>query len=132
MLSTHQENIATDMNDRRIGDSESHAHKRSDDEFARLHQRIDDTEHLVNELIKAKFDSMRLHNEAMGQLKELTEAVQNLVADTKGVVQLDADVTGMLRVMERVNRFCSLLWKPMLFVGVAGGTVYLWLKGLPR
>lgn len=120
------------MPDRRIGDSESHAHKRSEDEFARLHKRIDDTEHLVNELIKAKFDSVRLHNETMAQVKALTEAVQQLVHDTKGVVQLDSDVTGMIRVMERVNRFCSLLWKPILFVGVAGGSFYLWLKGLPR
>lgn len=120
------------MNDRRIGDEESHAHKRTDDEFARLHKRLDDTDQLVNQLIKAKFDSMQLHDETMKRLGELTEAVQQLVTDTKGVVQLDADVTGMLRVMERVNKFCSLLWKPLLFVAVAGGSFYLWLKGLPR
>lgn len=120
------------MNDRRIGDSESHAHKRQDDEFARLHKRIDDTDQLVSQLIKAKFDSMKLHNETMEQVGQLTEAVRKLVEDTEGVVQLDADVTGMLRVMERVNKFCSLLWKPVLFVFVAGGTFYLWLKGLPR
>lgn len=118
------------MTDRRAGDSSSHAHKRKADEFARLHKRLDDNDALVAELMKARYESVRLHTETTQSLKSLTEAIERLTAGTAGLREMEGDVQGMMRLMSRFNGVLSLLWKPFLFIAVLGGTIYLWAKGL--
>lgn len=117
---------------RRKDDEESFAHKRGDDDFARLHRRIDDQDRLLNELIKAKFEAIRLHNETTDSIKALTDAVRDLAIGTQKLRDLEGDVSGMLRMLSRMNGFIGLLWKPILFVAIAGGTFYLWVKGLAK
>lgn len=120
---------------RRIGDAEAHAHQRKDDAKPRLHHRVDDgrmdllearmgtSEEIITELMRARFDML-------SGLREVKEAVQRLTEETRGVRELEGDVVGMMRLLARVNRFLGVLWKPLLFVAVAGASVYLWAKGV--
>lgn len=120
---------------RRIGDAEAHAHQRKDDAKPRLHHRVDDgrmdllearigtSEEIITELMRARFDML-------AGLREVKEAVQRLTAETSGVREMEADVTGALRLMARLSRVVGVLWKPLLFVAVAGASVYLWAKGV--
>lgn len=115
--------------DRRLEDDESHAHKRYEDEFARLHKRFEDNDHLVNELIKAKFESLRMHNDTMQHVKALTEALNNLATSTAGIRRMETNVIGLLSFLSDINQFIALIWKPLVFVAVCGGAVYVWLHG---
>lgn len=120
---------------RRIGDAEAHAHQRKDDAKPRLHHRVDDgrmdllearmgtSEEIITELMRARFDML-------SGLREVKEAVQRLTEETRGVRELEGDVVGMMRLLARVNRFLGVLWKPLLFVAVAGASAYLWAKGV--
>lgn len=120
---------------RRVGDDTAHAHKRAADDTPRLHQRVDDgrmdllearmgtSEEIITELMRARFDML-------SGLREVKEAVQRLTEETSGVRELEGDVVGMMRLLARVNRFLGVLWKPLLFVAVAGASVYLWAKGV--
>lgn len=115
--------------DQRLEDDESHAHKRYEDEFARLHKRFEDNDHLMNELIKAKFESLRMHNDAMQHVKALTEALNNLATSTAGIRRMESNVIGLLSFLSDVNKFISLIWRPMVFVAVCGGAIYAGLHG---
>lgn len=120
---------------RRIGDAEAHAHQRKDDAKPRLHHRVDDgrmdllearmgtSEEIITELMRARFDML-------SGLREVKEAVQRLTEETSGVREMEADVTGALRLMARLSRAVGVLWKPLLFVAIAGASVYLWAKGV--
>lgn len=115
---------------RRSTDSASHAHMRNDDGFARLHQRMDDNDKMMTELLSARTESIRLHGETTVALGKMADAINLLTAETAGSRQLDKDVNGMLRILSRMNGFIGAVWKPLLFVAVLGGTIYLWGKGL--
>lgn len=120
---------------RRVGDDTAHAHKRAADDTPRLHQRVDDgrmdllearmgtSEEIITELMRARFDML-------SGLREVKEAVQRLTEETSGVREMEADVTGALRLMARLSRAVGVLWKPLLFVAIAGASVYLWAKGV--
>lgn len=120
---------------RRIGDAEAHAHQRKDDAKPRLHHRVDDgrmdllearmgtSEEIITELMRARFDML-------SGLREVKEAVQRLTEETSGVREMEADVTGALRLMARLSRAVGVLWKPLLFVAIVGASVYLWAKGV--
>lgn len=118
------------MQDRRIGDDDSHAHKRYEDEFARLHKRFEDNDHLMNALIKAKFDSLKMHDDTMQHVKALTEALNNLAASTAGIRRMESNFIGLLSFLSDLNKFISLVWKPILFVSAVGGGIYFWLKAV--
>lgn len=115
--------------DRRAVDDESHAHKRYEDEFARLHKRFEDNDHLMNELIKAKFDSLKMHDDTMQHVKALTEALNNLATSTAGIRRMETNVIGLLSFLSDINKFIALIWKPLLFVAVFGGAIYAGLHG---
>lgn len=120
---------------RRVGDDTAHAHKRAADDTPRLHQRVDDgrmnllearmgtSEEIITELMRARFDML-------SGLREVKEAVQQLTDETAGIREMEADVTGALRLMARLSRAVGVLWKPLLFVTIAGASVYLWAKGV--
>lgn len=120
---------------RRIDDADAHAHQRKDDAEPRLHHRVDDgrmdllearmgtSEEIITELMRARFDML-------AGLREVKEAVQRLTEETSGVREMEADVTGALRLMARLSRVVGVLWKPLLFVAIAGASVYLWAKGV--
>ena len=112
---------------RRIGDADAHAHKRTGDDIPRLHyrltERLDANDEIITELMRARF-------EMLAALREVKDAVQKLADDTSGVRELEGDVVGMMRLLARVNRFLGVLWKPLLFVAVAGASAYLWAKGV--
>ena len=122
------------MNDRRRTDQASHAHKRASDEdkFARLHKRIDDSEQIQTELIKAKFELFGLMKETNGALNSLAESQSELIVEMKKTVKLREfaeDVEGMMGLMVRLNNGIGVLWKPILFVAVLGGSIWLWIVG---
>lgn len=120
---------------RRIDDADAHAHQRKDDAEPRLHHRVDDgrmdllearmgtSEEIITELMRARFDML-------AGLREVKEAVQRLTEETSGIREMEADVTGALRLMARLSRAVGVLWKPLLFVAIAGASVYLWAKGV--
>lgn len=108
----------------RAGDAEPRLHCRLDDgEATRLHQRLDDNDALMAELTRARF-------EMLAGLRDLKAAVQKLTDETAGIREMEADVTGALRLMARFSRAVGVLWKPLLFIAVAGASVYLWAKGV--
>lgn len=113
---------------RRSTDDAAHAHKRNEDEFARLHRRIDDHDGLLTELIKSRFEHVKLHNETTASITALTEAVRKLTEGTEGLREVEDDVRGMMRLLGRMNCFISVIWRPMIFCGVVGGMAYLWIK----
>lgn len=129
--------------DRRQTDDESHAHMRSGDEFARLHMRMDDTDKHVAELSRAKADIMQaMSGLAQGQKnlaaaqadfiaaqKELADAVKKLTDETAASREISGDIKGTMRMLGRVNEVTGLLWKPLLFIAVAGGMVWVWATG---
>lgn len=118
------------MYGRRIGDDESHAYKRYEDEFVRLHKRLEDNDSLMNELIKAKFDSLKIHDDTMQHVKALTEVLNNLAASTAGIRRIESNFIGLLSFLSDLNKFISLVWKPILFVSAVGGGIYFWLKAV--
>lgn len=113
----------------RVADDESHAHKRYEDEFARLHKRFEDNDHLMNELIKAKCDSLRMHDDTMQHIKALTEALNNLAISTAGIRRMETNVIGLLSFLSDINKFITLIWKPLLFIAALGGAVYVGVSG---
>ena len=120
------------MPDRRRTDQASHAHKRAGDaqEFARLHQRLDDNDQIMTELINSKVELVEMHKGTTVALNALAESQTALIfeiAKLAGLRDFAADVTGMMSLMARFNTGISLLWKPLLFMGVLGGSVWLWI-----
>lgn len=118
--------------DRRSTDSASHAHKRSDDTCARLHQRMDDNDKIVAELLASRFELIKLHkdtteavNTLAGSQKELIEQIAKLA----GLREFEEDVRGMMRFMGRINGAIGMMWKPLLFCAVVGGSIWIWLIG---
>jgi len=120
--------------DRRHTDQSSHAHKRSGDSevFARLHQRLDDSDKIMAELITSKTELVELYKGTTVALNTLAESQTALVAEISklaGLREFAEDVSGMMGLMARFNNGIGILWKPMLFIGVLGGTLYLWVVG---
>lgn len=120
--------------DRRSTDQSSHAHKRQTDadDFAKLHKRLDDNDLILSELLAARVESVKLHNDTTSAVTKLTESVGELasaVSSMAGLREMEADVRGMMRFMARMNGVVGVLWKPLLFVAVLGGTLYLWATG---
>lgn len=99
------------MTPRRSGDlADSHAHKRIDDEFARLHARMDDSDKLINELMRVRFEMLEAQRELSDGMAKLTEAVTALTEQTAATRALEGDVMGTMRVLERVSNFVGVLW----------------------
>jgi hypothetical protein len=120
--------------DRRKTDSASHAHKRESDadNFARLHQRIDDNDKLLSELLAARAESVRLHTETTTAVNQLAFSVGSLtdaMAGMAGMREMESDVRGMMRLMSRLSGFVGVLWKPLLFIAVLGGMLWIWITG---
>lgn len=118
---------------RRHTDDECHAHKRSgDDEFARLHQRLDDNDKIQVELIKSKVELFDLMKETNSALNALALSQSALVVEMTKTIKLREfadDVSGMMSLMTRFNNGIGILWKPMLFIAVLGGTIWMWIVG---
>ena len=124
--------------DRRSTDQSSHAHKRQTDadDFAKLHKRLDDNDLILSELLAARVESVKLHNDTTSAVTKLTasvtvlsDAVACLTLETAGTRETEADIRGMVRLLGKISRFVGVLWKPLLFVAVLGGTLYLWATG---
>lgn len=120
--------------DRRYTDQASHAHKRSADSltFARLHQRLDDNDKVLSGLLESRVESVRLHNETTAAVTHLTVSVSELtaaVSSMAGLRELEVDVRGMMRFMARMNGLVGVLWKPLLFIAVLGGSIWIWATG---
>ena len=120
--------------DRRHTDQASHAHKRSGDSaiFARLHQRLDDNDKVLTELLEARVESVRLHGETTSAVTQLTLSVGELasvISSMAGLREMESDVRGMMRFMSRMNGVIGVLWKPLLFIAVLGGTIWMWATG---
>lgn len=125
------------MQDRRIGDDDSHAHKRYEDEFARLHKRFEDNEarfasneDLLKHLVEAKLTSLTMHKEAMVKMQSMTEALGELARSTAGSRRMEANINGFVEFLTDVNKFLALIWKPIFFFSAVGGGIYFWLKAL--
>lgn len=84
----------------------------------------------MNALIKAKFDSLKMHDDTMQHVKALTEALNNLAASTAGIRRMESNFIGLLSFLSDLNKFISLVWKPILFVSAVGGGIYFWLKAV--
>lgn len=124
--------------DRRSTDEGSHAHKRQTDadDFAKLHKRLDDNDKILTELLAARTESVKLHNDTTAAVTKLTEsvtvltdAVANLANETVGTRETEADIRGMVRFLGKISRFVGVLWKPLLFIAVLGGTLWVWATG---
>lgn len=115
------------MNDRRRTDQASHAHKRASDSelFARLHQRLDDNDQVMNELIRSKVELVEMHKVTNLAIATLTSEISKLA----GLRDFAEDVSGMMGLMSRLNNGIGILWKPILFIAVLGGSVWLWVVG---
>lgn len=112
-------------------DDSAHAHQRADDDTPRLHRRLTDGEVLdrLDETDEMMRHVLNTQMQIIHSMNEVREAVDRLADETVGIRELEGDVIGMMRLLTRVNRLLGLLWKPVLFVAVAGGMAYLWLKG---
>ena len=122
------------MTDRRSTDTASHAHKRAGDAevFARLHQRLDDNDKIMTELITAKAELVELHKGTTVALNALAASQTALVSEISklaGLREFAEDVSGMMGLMARFNSGIGIMWKPVLFVAVLGGTLWLWIVG---
>jgi hypothetical protein len=126
------------MMDRRSTDQASHAHKRQTDanDFAKLHKRLDDNDGVLTELLAARAESVKLHNDTTAAVTKLTDsvtvltkAVAGLATETVGARETEADIRGMVRFLGRISEFVGVLWKPLLFVAVLSGTLWLWVTG---
>lgn len=115
------------MNDRRKTDTASHAHKRSDDhnDFSRLHQRLDDNDKILSELLSARVESVRLHTETTEAIRTLSALMERMA----GVPEIAEDVRGMMRLLGRLNGFVGVLWKPLLFIAIVGGSMWILVTG---
>lgn len=128
------------MNDRRSTDDASHAHKRSGDphDFARLHQRLDDSDRIMAELMLSRTEMMGAISALVAAQTGTTEsmltlsaAVSDLTIETKGAREIESDVSGMLRLMGKFNGVLGILWRPTLFIGVVCCSIYIYLFGRP-
>lgn len=122
------------MLDRRHTDAASHAHKRAgdSDNFARLHQRLDDNDKIMSELISSKTELVELQvgtTLALNALAASQSALVTEISKLAGLREFADDVSGMMGLMARFNRGIGILWKPMLFIAVLGGTVWMWIVG---
>jgi hypothetical protein len=43
--------------------------------------------------------------------------------------EMESDVRGMMRFMSRLSGFVGVLWKPLLFIAVLGGMLWIWITG---
>jgi hypothetical protein len=125
---------AAPMTDRRRTDQASHAHKRAGESevFARLHQRLDDNDKIMTELITSKTELVELQKGTTVALNALAASQTALVAEISklaGLREFADDVSGMMGLMARFNNGIGILWKPMLFIAVLGGTLWLWIVG---
>lgn len=118
--------------DRRSTDAASHAHKRNDDSFARLHQRLDDSDKIISELLTSRFELIKLHKDTTEAVNALaisqTELIEQ-IGKLTGLREFEEDVRGMMRFMGRINGALGVMWKPMLFVAVVGGSLWMWATG---
>lgn len=119
------------MNDRRHTDASSHAHKRKDDsnEFARMHQRLDDNDRILKELLCARIEMIELHKGTTAAINSLAASQTELINEISkiaGLREFEEDVRGMMRFMARVNGVIGIVWKPILFIAVVGGSLWLW------
>ncbi len=122
------------MNDRRRTDQASHAHKRAGDgaAFARLHQRLDDNDKIMAELITSRAELVEMQKGTTVALNALAASQTALVAEISklaGLREFAEDVSGMMGLMARFNNGIGILWKPMLFLAVLGGTIWMWIVG---
>lgn len=46
-----------------------------------------------------------------------------------GVPEIAEDVRGMMRLLGRLNGFVGVLWKPLLFIAIVGGSMWILVTG---
>jgi hypothetical protein len=93
---------------------------------------MEDNDKLMVELVAARAESFKMHAETTESIKALTLTVANLVRIAErqeGLPEFTEDVRGMMRFMGRLNSACGVMWRPVLFVTVLGGMLWLWITG---